>query len=118
MLKNQLNDVVFIWDKDGFLKVNFSEIMWVEAARSYCVFHLSSGKKITLSVPLLEVSGYLPEKLFIRIHRSYIINLDFVTRISGNMFYLGDKSFLIAKTFRKEVAASFIFLGSKRRPVE
>lgn len=63
-----------------FIKVN--EIMCVSSLGNYCKLITSQGKNEIMRKTLTEWQKLLPEKSFIRIHRSVIINLNFVVKIS------------------------------------
>lgn len=54
------------------------DIVFVESDGNYSTIHLSDGNKILLSKKIKEVNALLPERLFFRIHNSYIINLNLV----------------------------------------
>jgi two-component system LytT family response regulator len=59
----------------GFLVVKLQEIIYCEAERSYTIFHLEDGKHITVSKPLLEYDALLNDTTFLRVHKSFLINL-------------------------------------------
>lgn len=63
-----------------FLKVN--SIMYCEASSNYCKIICSDGKEILLAKTLKNIQLLLPEKLFQRIHKSYLVNLNFIARCS------------------------------------
>ncbi|MDR1226609.1 MAG: LytTR family transcriptional regulator [Prevotellaceae bacterium] len=105
------NDCIFIKDKDYFRKVSFQNILWVEASGSYCYVHLSNGHNICLSFSLSEVSPRLPSKYFLRIHRSYIINLNQVDAFIGNMICIGEHKLSISRKLREQVINRMNIMG-------
>ena len=60
---------------EGFEIVNIKTIIYCEAERSYTVFHLDNGKTVTVSKPLLEYDQLLRDTSFLRIHKSFLVNL-------------------------------------------
>lgn len=52
------------------------DIIFVESDGNYSTIHLDDGTKILISKKIKEVNQLLPERLFFRIHNSYIINLN------------------------------------------
>ncbi|MET3113635.1 two-component system LytT family response regulator [Pedobacter sp. CG_S7] len=62
----------------GYTLVNFNQIIHVEADSNYSVFHLSGMEKITVAKVLKEYEEILPENKFVRVHKSSIINLDYL----------------------------------------
>lgn len=70
-----------IFQQNDILIVPFSEILYVNAQSNYTSICLANGKKILSSKHL----NFYAEKLnssFVRIHRSYIVNFDYVTKVS------------------------------------
>jgi len=59
----------------GFIVLKLEEIIYCEAERSYTVFHLEGGKTVTVSKPLLEYDQLLRDTSFLRIHKSFLVNL-------------------------------------------
>jgi len=62
----------------GYSLTSISDIVHIAADSNYSVFYLQSGEKITVSKVLKEYEEILPENQFMRVHKSSIINLDYV----------------------------------------
>jgi two-component system LytT family response regulator len=60
---------------DGIEMVNIDDIVWLESVNNYTRFYLINDKKLLVSKTMGEYEDRLKEYSFIRIHRSYIINL-------------------------------------------
>lgn len=68
------NDFFFI-EKDGVKeKVNFSEIVYIEGARNY-IFIVTQSAKTIIYKSLTSILQLLPEKSFVRVHKSYIVGI-------------------------------------------
>ena len=59
----------------GFIVLKLEEIIYCEAERSYTIFHLEGNKTVTVSRPLFDYDELLKDTTFLRIHKSYLINL-------------------------------------------
>jgi two-component system, LytTR family, response regulator len=59
----------------GFIVVKLEEIIYCEAERSYTVFHLDGNRTVTVSKPLLDYDNLLEDTTFLRVHKSFLINL-------------------------------------------
>lgn len=59
----------------GFIVLKLEEIIYCEAERSYTIFHLENNKTVTVSKPLLEYDYLLTDTSFLRVHKSFLINL-------------------------------------------
>lgn len=59
----------------GFIVLRLGDIIYCEAERSYTIFHLEGGKTVVVSKPLLEYDNLLKDTSFLRIHKSFLVNL-------------------------------------------
>lgn len=83
--------------KGRLLKVRFDEVMYIEGAVNYIQIFTADGKHMTY-ITMKEIERHLPAEKFIRIHRSFIVNLDFVKVVersqirltNGDTLVLGD----------------------------
>lgn len=66
----------------GFELVKTNAILYCEAESNYCKIVCLDGKKITLSKTLKYVEDLLPTSIFQRIHRSYLVNLNYIARFN------------------------------------
>lgn len=62
----------------GFKIVKIDEIIYCEAERNYTVFYIAEGKKLVVSKPLFEYDRILSDATFVRIHKSFLINMSHV----------------------------------------
>lgn len=63
----------------GYKIVSLEQIIYCEAERSYTVFHCKNNKAITASKPLSEYDYLLSDACFMRVHKSFLINLQHIT---------------------------------------
>ncbi len=68
---------------DGLLFVKIEDILRCESDGSYTNFVLSNGKKILVTRVLKEFADILPSNLFVRIHKSHLINMEYVKQYSN-----------------------------------
>jgi len=59
----------------GFTIVKLEEILYCEAQRSYTIFRLLNNKTIVISKPLFDYDCLLSDTVFLRVHKSFLINL-------------------------------------------
>ncbi|MEO8822464.1 MAG: response regulator [Ginsengibacter sp.] len=70
-----LSDRIFVRCKEKMIKIMISDIMYIEADRNYSRI-LTDHKEYLLSVTLKTIEEKLSKNIFVRIHRSYIININ------------------------------------------
>jgi len=100
------NHKITIPTSEGINVLSISDIVRIEADRSYCFIYLTDGDRILVSKPLKEIESQLPNDIFFRIHSAYLINLDYVKKYSkedGGNVILNDGSHApIARRRKKE----------------
>ena len=77
-------NIVLISHSKGFTLVDFKDIVWLEASDNYTNLFLNGQKKIVASKTLKEFEAILPAVDFFRIHRSALINVNYVKEYSNN----------------------------------
>ncbi len=63
----------------GYRIIDVDDILHIEADSNYSIFHLINGEKITVSKILKDYEELLPDDKFLRIHKSSIVNLRYIT---------------------------------------
>lgn len=84
---------ITVAEQFGFHLVNTSDIMYLEADSNYTIFHLSGLKKIVATKTMGDFEKILNHPAFFRIHKSIIINFNFLKAYSsyqGNFVELCD----------------------------
>lgn len=90
---------------DGFEVVNVNEILRAEANDNYTKFYLSNGKTYLISKTLKYFDDLLAEFDFIRIHKSHLVNLQYITKYvkgKGGQVKMSDGSLVDVSTTRKK----------------
>lgn len=105
-------DGLYVHDNGYYVKVLFSDILWIEAARSYCCIQTTTKKNYVVTYPLGEVKKKLPSSMFIQTHRSFLVNINKIDKFIGNVLYIGNKSIPISRTLKKGVLDLFSFLDN------
>ncbi|MFR9619930.1 MAG: LytTR family DNA-binding domain-containing protein [Rikenellaceae bacterium] len=89
------------------VRVNFNEILYVESKREYLDIVLSSGEVVTIHGTLGSILDKLPADRFIKVHRSFIVNLEEVRVMERNSIVFG-KQYIPVNDQAREVVMSFI----------
>lgn len=100
------DNFVFVKADKKLIKVNFSDILYIEGLKDYVIIRLEASRVITLQT-MKSLEEKLPDNQFRRIHRSYIVALDKIQAIVGNMVELTEKGqtkhLPIGKNYRDEL---------------
>lgn len=71
------------------MRIPKDEILYVESALNYLRIHLM-GKTYITYLTIGEIGEVLPEKQFLRVHKSFVVNIEKIVGVEGNMVYLGN----------------------------
>ena len=90
------NDDQFLFIKSDYriIRINFQDILFVEAMSEYVKIHLAGSKPVMSLLSMKQLEEQLPEHQFMRIHRSYIVNLSKVSVIERNRVVFDSKTYL------------------------
>ena len=98
---------IYIKHHGSLEKLKCSTICYLEAAGSYCNIYMAKNKIMTIPQSLGEIVDSLPIDIFIRVHRSYVINIDYVDKYFDNTFYIFEATIPIGRTYKKDALSHF-----------
>ena len=84
------------------IKVKFDEILYIESLREYIRIVTAEGQVVTLET-MKNMEKILPAKLFIRIHKSFIVAFDRIKALHGNQVEVADKTLPIGRSYRQQL---------------
>lgn len=113
---------VFIMIEWGYKRVCIHDILYLEAQQDCCnIFLLKENRvsRIMVTIPMCEVLEDLDPDHFMRIHRSYVVNLEHIDVIAGNMVRMDNgREFTISRGHKNCMDDLFVFIGSRKRVKE
>lgn len=80
-------DFMFIKDGTTNYKINFNDLLYIQAYGNFAKIHLLS-QTLVVSMTMKQLETDLPETLFTRVHKSYIVNIQKVSKIEGNFVFI------------------------------
>jgi len=102
-------DELSIFIKDGgsnLIRLKYDSIIWIEALENYILI-VTDKEKHTIHFTMKAIENQFPENQFIRIHRSYIVNLQKILAIEDNYVIVAynehKKSFPISKSMKENI---------------
>jgi DNA-binding LytR/AlgR family response regulator len=83
-------------------KVLYDELVYIEAMANYVTLY-TLHNKLVVYLTIKGVLERLPPERFLQVHKSYIVNIDNIKTIEGNMLHLGITKITIGLSFLDEV---------------
>ncbi|WP_462267463.1 LytR/AlgR family response regulator transcription factor [Mucilaginibacter sp.] len=96
------NHIFFKGDsKNKFLRVNYNDVLYIEGLKNYISIFTPEQRLVTYQT-LRDLEEQLPQPPFYRVHKSYIVSLNKIRMIDGNLIYINDQTIPIGETYRDE----------------
>jgi two-component system LytT family response regulator len=83
-------DYLFIKSEYKIIRINFDDIKYIQGMSEYVKIHLTNAKPIMSLLSLKSLEATLPENMFMRVHKSYIVNLQKISVIEHNEIVYDD----------------------------
>ncbi|WP_449374873.1 LytR/AlgR family response regulator transcription factor [Aureibaculum luteum] len=99
---HEKNDFIFVRADRKMVKINFSEILYIESLSDYIQIHLTD-KTITTRETISNIEAKLPQHQFLRTHRSFIISINKIALFTNEFVELGNKAIPISRTYKNDV---------------
>jgi DNA-binding LytR/AlgR family response regulator len=100
------SEEIFIKDGTSLVKLKLTEIIYIEALENYITLN-TRNRRFTIHFTMKAIENQLTSGIFIRVHRSFIINKSMIQAINENSLNIqtGDtiKSIPVGKSFRNSL---------------
>ncbi|SHG20399.1 two component transcriptional regulator, LytTR family [Salegentibacter echinorum] len=97
-----LSDCIFVRHREKMVKVAIQDILYIEAERNYCRIY-SKTKEYLLVITLKGLDEKLPDKYFLRIHRSFVVNISHIDEIATSYVVIARKAIPLSKSLKEEL---------------
>lgn len=96
------NDFIFVRSERKMVKINFTEINYVESLSDYIKIHLTDKTIITRET-ISNIEAKLPSNDFLRTHRSFIVSISKIESFTNELVEVNKKAIPISRTYKIEV---------------
>ncbi|WP_448702556.1 LytR/AlgR family response regulator transcription factor [Mucilaginibacter sp. AW1-3] len=96
-----LTDFIFVKTEHKIQKVYLNDILFIEGLKDYISIFTTTERIITLQI-MKKMEEALPEKHFIRVHKSYIVAINKIDSIERSRIWIKDKIIPVGDTYREE----------------
>ena len=97
-----LSDRIFVKHKEKMVKIIIEDILYIEAERNYCRI-FSKNKEYLLSTTLKIMEEKLPSRNFVRVHRSFVVNVTQIDEVAENHVIINQKAIPLSNTLREDL---------------
>ncbi len=94
-------DFLFIKSERRYYKVYFKEILFIEGLKDYVVIYTQTQKLIT-AMNLKTAHQKIASEVFIRVSKSYVVNIDFIESFDNHTLYVGEHEIPLGEVYKKD----------------
>lgn len=94
------NDELFIRVDGRFVRINLEKILYIESLGDYVTFFSEDKKKYIVHSTIKNIAEKITHSDFIKVHRSYVVNLSKVVDIEETNLVIGEKVIPISRAHR------------------
>jgi DNA-binding LytR/AlgR family response regulator len=95
------SDFIFVKANQKLIKLAYNDIFYIEAFADYVKIYLENDKKIVTLQTMKNMEKKLPEELFSRVHRSFIVNRNKVASFSTSICEVSSIKIPIGKNYKE-----------------
>jgi two-component system, LytTR family, response regulator LytT len=108
MKETASDDYLFIKSDYKMTRISVNDIIYIEGMREYVRIHLDSAKPLMPLISLRSLEKQLPSDGFMRVHRSYIVNLDKIISVEHSRIVIAGKIYIPVSEQYKESFQKYI----------
>ncbi|WP_127132416.1 LytR/AlgR family response regulator transcription factor [Pseudoflavitalea rhizosphaerae] len=101
------DDFFFVKADRRIFKVYFDNILFIQGLKDYVVMH-SENQRIITAMNIKTIYDQLPKEMFVRVSKSYIINVKHIGSVDNNTVYIGTNEIPIGNIYRDYFFNEFI----------
>ncbi len=101
-VNNSENKFIFVKSDYENIKVTIQDIKYIEGLKDYLKIHLSTNKSILTLSNFSSIIEKIDNQDFIRVHNSYVVNLNYIKSIQKNRILIDTIRIPISETYKKE----------------
>lgn len=101
------SDFMFVKADRRYFKIFFQDILFIEGLKDYVVLYVQD-KKIITAMNIKTIHEQLPQHIFARVSKSYIINVQHIASFDNNTIYIGQQEIPIGSSYRSYFFDEFV----------
>jgi len=100
-IESNTQDFLFIKADRRYHKIYFKDVWFVEGLKDYVIIHTKTQKLIT-AMNLKSMHQKLPLEDFIRVSKSYVVNLEYIDSFDNHTLYINESEIPLGEVYKKD----------------
>lgn len=105
-VEESVENYLFIKAERRFYKIFYTDILFIEGLKDYVIVHTSQQKLIT-ALNLKTIAKKLPSNCFIRISKSYIVNINAINSFDTHNVYIQEHEIPLGEVYKKNFIEAY-----------
>jgi DNA-binding LytR/AlgR family response regulator len=101
------DDYIFIKADRRIIKIYLNDILFIEGLKDYVIIHTEDQKIVTL-ITFKNIQTQLPQTIFVRVSKSYVVNIKHVSSLGNHDVIIGKHEIPIGPMYRNDLFERFI----------
>ncbi|WP_321372286.1 LytTR family DNA-binding domain-containing protein [uncultured Draconibacterium sp.] len=101
-IEPEKSESVFVRAERKMIKINFTEILYIESLSDYIKIHLNN-KVIVTRETISSIEAKLPQQDFLRVHRSFIVAVNAIESFTAEIIEIGKKQIPVSRSYKDGV---------------
>jgi DNA-binding LytR/AlgR family response regulator len=103
-MRQETKEFIFVPVDYKMIKVTLADILMIEGVKDYVRINFQTPTRtLLIRISMKAILDMLPASLFIRIHKSFIVNVRKITTIRKNVLFVGDQELPIGEQYKDQV---------------
>lgn len=101
------NEFIYIKSERKYIRIFFKDIKYIKGLKDYVMIYTSKDKVMT-AMNIKTINAQLPDSIFVRISKSYIININYIDAVELDFIQLSGEEIPLGKTYRESFINNYI----------
>ncbi|PLX03883.1 MAG: DNA-binding response regulator [Marinilabiliales bacterium] len=101
------DDYIFVKSERKYVKIFFKDIKYIEGLKDYVIIH-AMQRKIMTAMNVKTIDNQLPSEIFVRINKSYIINIHSISEIDNDFVIIDTNEIPIGRTYKEDFIKNYV----------
>ncbi|GAB6119308.1 LytR/AlgR family response regulator transcription factor [Dysgonomonas termitidis] len=102
------NTSVYVRQGDSFVKIAWTDILYVESMQNYLKLHFND-KTLIIHQTMTSLEDMLPKDSFFRIHKSFLVNIAHIEMINGGRIFVDNRELPISRQRKDELLNTVVY---------
>lgn len=101
------NEFIYIKSERKYIRIFFKDIKYIKGLKDYVMIYTNKNKVMT-AMNIKTINAQLPDSIFVRISKSYIININYIDAVELDFIQLSGEEIPLGKTYRESFINNYI----------